>query len=136
VRIPSLLSSAMLAVLVCGASGIADAHHSIAMFDHDRTVSISGTVSEFRWINPHAVIEIDGAAGDAGLATHWVVQMQAPNMMLEAGWSRDTLKTGDRVTVFANPLRATANPGSANRLQYVGIILPDGRTLGRTGADH
>jgi hypothetical protein len=108
-----------------------NAHHSIAVFDGRRVVKIEGTVAEFRWINPHAFFEVDGVNADDNRAGRWNVEMQAPNTMSGDGWDRDTLAAGSRVVVFANPLR---NPDAGGRLRalYVGIILPDGRTLGRT----
>lgn len=107
-----------------------NAHHSIAMFDGRQVVKVSGTVTAFRWVNPHAVFELDGAIDGESGSTHWVVEMQAPNTMTEVGWSRTTLAAGDRITVFANPPRDAAPVNGAHRLLYVGIILPGGVALG------
>jgi hypothetical protein len=109
------------------------AHHSTAAFDNTRVVKIEGTITQFRWINPHASIKIDGTAeGDApdGL---WTVEMTAPNVLINQGWKRNSLQPGDKVTMFVNPLRnaVTLNDGSQGSL-YVGVILADGTSLGRT----
>jgi hypothetical protein len=61
--------------------------------------------------------------------------MQAPNSLSGEGWSRDTLASGTQVIVFANPLR-NQDAGGRLRALYVGIILPDGRALGRTATDN
>ena len=91
------------------------AHHSVAVFDGRRVVKIEGTVAEFRWINPHAYIEIDGIGAGETAAGHWSVEMQAPNSMSGEGWKRDTLTAGSKVTVYANPLRSPDAAGSTWR---------------------
>ena len=111
----------------------AGAHHSTAAFDNTRVVKIEGTITQFRWINPHASIKIDGTSeGDApdGL---WTVEMTAPNVLINDGWTRTALQVGDKVTMFVNPLRnqVVLNDGSTGGL-YVGVILKDGKTLGQT----
>jgi hypothetical protein len=111
----------------------AGAHHSTAAFDTGHVIKITGTVTQFRWINPHASFKVDGgpAAGDAsGL---WTVEMTAPNVLINQGWTRDALKVGDKVTIYVNPLRnqVELNDGSRGSL-YVGVVLADGKTLGRT----
>ena len=111
----------------------ATAHHSTAAFDTSQVIKIEGTITQFRWINPHASIKIDGETeGDTpdGL---WTVEMTAPNVLINQGWSRAALKVGDHVTLFVNPLRNAIelNDGSQGSL-YVGVILADGSKLGRT----
>lgn len=108
------------------------AHHSTAAFDNEKVVRIEGTITQFRWINPHASIKIDGDAseGPDGL---WTVEMTAPNILLRQGWKRTSLQPGDKVVMFVNPLKnaITLNDGSQGGL-YVGAILADGSTLGNT----
>jgi hypothetical protein len=128
----SLLLASVATVAALGTSSVVG-HHSTAAFDTTQVVKIEGTVTQFRWINPHASIKLDGATeGDApdGL---WTIEMTAPNVLINQGWTRTALKVGDKVTMFANPLRnaVTLNDGSAGGL-YVGVILADGSTLGRT----
>jgi hypothetical protein len=111
----------------------AGAHHSTAAFDTSRVVKIEGTVTQFRWINPHASIKIDGVTEGDDPDGLWTVEMTAPNVLINEGWTRTALKVGDKVTMFVNPLRTKAelNDGSTGGL-YVGVILADGSTLGRT----
>lgn len=110
----------------------ADAHHSMAMFDGNRVIKVSGTVTQFRWINPHVIFEFDGTIDGESGSVHWVVEMHAPNAMAEVGWSRTTLAVGDRITVFANPARDATPADATHHLLYTGIILPGGLALGRT----
>jgi len=109
-----------------------NAHHSTTAFDSQSVVRIEGEITQVRWINPHASFKLEGTAegGPDGL---WTIEMTAPNALINVGWKRSTIRPGDKVTVFANPLRnaITLNDGSQGGL-YVGIILRDGETLGRT----
>src|SRR5262252_3154160 len=119
------------AAAIAGMIGVgpAIAHHSTAAFDTGQVVKIEGTITQFRWINPHASIKIDGGA-NKGL---WTIEMTAPNVLINDGWARDSLQVGDKVTIYANPLRnsITLNDGSTGGL-YVGVVLANGSTLGRT----
>ena len=111
---------------------LAQAHHSTAAFDDEKVVKIEGTITQFRWINPHASFKLEGVADD-GPDGLWTVEMTAPNILINEGWRRNSIRTGDEVVVFVNPLRneVTLNDGSQGGL-YVGIVLADGSTLGRT----
>ena len=117
---------AALAVIavVAGASAPAEAHHSGAMFDRSKQVTIAGTVKEFNWMNPHASFAVEVMQAD-GSAEQWGVEMNSPNNLVREGWTKTTLKTGDKVQVLINPLR-DGKPGGV----YVGITLPDGKVLG------
>jgi Family of unknown function (DUF6152) len=128
-----LAASGSWAVILALGTGTASTHHSTAAFDTTTVVKIDGTITQFRWINPHASIKIDGVTeGDApdGL---WTVEMTAPNVLINQGWKRNSLNVGDKVTIFVNPLRntITLKDGSQGAL-YVGVVLADGSTLGRT----
>lgn len=128
-----------IAALTAAAIGIsfgalpAVGHHSTAAFDSSRVVKIEGTIKQFRWINPHASIKIDGTTEGDDPDGLWTVEMTAPNVLINEGWTRTALKEGDKVTMFVNPLRnkVTLNDGSTGGL-YVGVILADGNKLGRT----
>lgn len=104
-------------------SAIAEAHHSFAMFDFDKTVSIDGTVKDFQWTNPHVWIDVmvDSPEGPK----QYGVEGFAIPVLKGAGWTFNTLKPGDKVTIVLNPLRSGALGGS-----LVSAKLPDGKTLG------
>lgn len=129
-RIATLATAAAVAVLGMLPAG---AHHSTAAFDTTQVVKIEGTITQFRWTNPHASIKLDGVSeGDTpdGL---WTVEMTAPNILINQGWTRTALKPGDKVTMYVNPLRNAVdlNDGSQGGL-YVGVVLADGNKLGQT----
>jgi hypothetical protein len=109
------------------------AHHSTAAFDNARVVKLEGTITQFRWINPHASIKIDAKSEGDDADGVWTVEMTAPNVLINEGWTRTALQVGDKVTMYVNPLRnqVVLNDGSTGGL-YVGVVLKDGKTLGRT----
>ena len=129
-RIPALAAAAIVTSLSALPAG---AHHSTAAFDNSRVIKIEGTITQFRWINPHASIKIDGVTAGEDPDGVWTVEMTAPNVLINEGWTRTALKIGDKVTMYVNPLRnqVVLNDGSTGSL-YVGVVLADGKTLGRT----
>ena len=132
-KISVLRTVAAKALLLAGLLSVpALAHHSTAAFDNEKVVRIEGTITQFRWINPHASIKLDGDVSE-GVDGLWTVEMTAPNILLRQGWKRNSVKEGDKVVMFVNPLKnsVTLNDGSQGGL-YVGVILADGSTLGRT----
>jgi hypothetical protein len=128
--VPALSAAAI--VIALGALP-ASAHHSTAAFDNSRVVKLEGTITQFRWINPHASIKIDAKSEGDDPDGVWTVEMTAPNVLINEGWTRTALQVGDKVTMFVNPLRnqVVLNDGSTGSL-YVGVILKDGKALGRT----
>jgi len=114
----------MLAPLLLGVGTPVLAHHSFAMFDQTRQVTLKGTVREFQWTNPHAFLHVQVSAGDGGSET-WQVELNSPNNLKRQGWKSGTLKSGDNVTVVLNPLK----DGSKGGL-FVSITLPDGSVIG------
>lgn len=106
-------------------AGAAQAHHSMAMFDQTKKVSLTGSVVEFQWTNPHCYVQL--AVKDAsGATTEWSLEMGAPMYLYAVGWRPGTLKAGNQITVSINPLR-DGKPG--------GVILTattaDGKQLGK-----
>jgi len=100
------------------------AHHSPAAFEATKTVTLVGTVKEFRWQNPHSWIEMM-VANDKGQDVLWAVELTSPTYLVKGGWKSNTLKPGDKVTVVGRPLK-TGEPGSAI---FMSVTLADGRTL-------
>jgi hypothetical protein len=102
-----------LALAAGGASEPALAHHSFAMFDLGKQVTVSGTVKQFQWTNPHAYIQL--VAKDAnGRDVEWSMEMGAPMYLYARGWRPRTLRAGQRITVTLNPLR-NGRPGGVVR---------------------
>src|SRR4051812_9500095 len=85
------------------------AHHSMAGFDRTKTVSMTGTVKQFKWANPHAWIELEVPDGKGGTSS-WNVEMTSPAVLIRAGWKSSLIKPGDKVTVAAHP-QISGEPG-------------------------
>jgi hypothetical protein len=100
------------------------AHHSPIVFDRTQQVTLIGTVTEFRWGNPHSWIHVDVADADGKIA-NWGVEMDPASHLARDGWRSTLLKPGDKVTIVVYPLRNDEKGG-----QYRSITLPDGKTLG------
>jgi hypothetical protein len=94
------------------------AHHSTAMFDFGKTVEISGTIKSFEWTNPHTWTVVTVGKADYGL------EGMSPNYLSRNGWSKRTLKMGDKVTMKVHPLKDGRKGGF-----MVSVTLPDGKVL-------
>jgi hypothetical protein len=104
-----------LALAAGGAPERSLAHHSFAMFDLQKQVTVSGTVKQFQWTNPHAYIQLV-AKDDSGRDVEWSLEMGAPMYLYARGWRPRTLRAGMRINAVINPLR-NGRPGGV--LRYV-----------------
>jgi len=78
----------------------AHAHHSFpAQYDAEKPITLTGTVTEVQWTNPHIFIYIDVPGEGSGETVNWALEMGGPNALLRLGWKRDSLKPGDVITV-------------------------------------
>ncbi len=118
-RIAAFMSSALLSLAVP-----ALAHHSLtAEFDTDRTVALTGTITEMKWTNPHAWLYIN-VKDDKGQVQNWAIEFATPNQLYRRGWAKDDLPAGAVVTVNGYPSR-----DKGLRISSLEVKLPDGRTL-------
>jgi len=101
----------------------AAAHHSAAMFDRDKQVSLTGTIVQFEWTNPHSWIQID-VLNENGGTERWSVECNSPNNLVRQGWKSTSLKPGDKVTILIHPLRNGDKGGS-----FLAVTLPSGEVL-------
>jgi hypothetical protein len=96
------------------------AHHSFAMYDPSVTVRLDGTVKEFQWTNPHALLWVIGTTKPGGEATLWTIELPtSPGNLSRLGWTKHTLSPGDRVVVELNPLRDGQHGGSFRKMTMV-----------------
>ena|SRR5277367_3427052 len=120
-RVLSLLLVATAAMLTAGS---ALAHHSFAMFDQSKAVTVEGTVKEFRWTNPHVFVQLL-VKSDSGNEVEWSIEMTSPEHLARVGWRPGTMKAGDKVSLVVHPMR----DGSAGA-QYISGTGPDGPFAG------
>lgn len=99
------------------------AHHSFAMFDMTKTVNYTGRVKEVQWTNPHVWVELEVTAD--GKTTVLSFEGAAISVLKRVGWTRDTVKAGDEVTVVGHPFKDGRPGGSIDHL-----LLADGRKIG------
>jgi len=110
------------------ASTPAFAHHSFAMFDRQTATTISGTVKEYEWTNPHVWIHIN--VPDAqGTLREWSFEMQSVQQDAAAGWRADTVKPGDTISIEYHPLKDGSRGG-----QLMSATLSNGTHLGPPAA--
>jgi hypothetical protein len=115
------LGLAGIAVAVCAIPALA--HHSFAMFDADKKVTLAGTVKEFQWTNPHAFILMMVSNKD-GQMEQWSIEMGGPGGLARQGWVPKTLRPGMNVSVVMHPLK------EGHGGQFLAVTLPDGTKLG------
>jgi hypothetical protein len=120
--IGGLLASAM----ACG--GPTMAHHGNSAYDEEKPITLRGTVTEFDWANPHAQIYFD-VKGEKGHVAHWGCETLSPGKLMRSGWSKDSVKPGDQITITLVAAKNGAPVGFLRKL-----VLGDGRQLGITEA--
>jgi len=115
-----------------GAGGLiahaAFAHHSPVMFDQAKPRTLTGTVREFQWTNPHSYIQLV-VKNEQGEDEEWSLEMAAPTYLYNLGWRPSTVKAGDIVTVTIAPLRKGGKGGLVLK-----AATADGKTIGKAPA--
>jgi hypothetical protein len=115
------LLSTMAALLLSPVS----AHHAFSpVYDEKQTVTVTGVSIQFRFVNPHALLYID-VTDDAGKAVKWTVEFAGRLSLSENGWTADSIKPGERVTVTGNP----THEAGTNRVAFRRLVKADGTQL-------
>jgi hypothetical protein len=118
------LAGALLAAMLTVARPAA-AHHSFAMFEPTKTLTFKGTVKTFQWTNPHVIISVLVQPDEGGAAQEWALETTSPGVLTRNGWTRQSLKAGDRVSVVFSPLRDGSHGGGLNSV----TLLDTGQKL-------
>ncbi len=117
----SILSAVIICLLAVSAPVFA--HHGNSAYDMSKTVPMKGTVTHFEYANPHTQVYYD-VTDDKGNVEHWVAETTNPAMLNRVGWSKETLKPGDQITLFVNPNKVGAKVTFLQKIQF-----PDGKEL-------
>ena len=130
-RVPLAFASLAVALPVL-------AHHSFAMFDFSKTMTVKGTVTEFRWTNPHValLVQLDPQSGAAPEV--WSMELTSPGNLTRGGWTRHSFKPGDRIELVFNPLRDGKHGGAfdkATLLETGQVISSDLRAAEKPGIE-
>ncbi len=123
----AFVSLIVITGLMAVAEGPVAAHHSYSAFEMQQDKTIAGTVKKFDWTNPHTWLWID-VPNEQGAADTWGIEGMSPNYLARRGWTKSTLKFGDKITVVIHPLRDGSHGGSFQR-----VTLPNGQTMSMTG---
>jgi hypothetical protein len=94
------------------------AHHSFsAEYDRAKSISLKGTVTKVEWMNPHARFYVD-VKDDAGKVTNWEFELGSPNGLMRQGWTRNSLKPGDVITVNGSRAKDGSNLVNASNVAF------------------
>ena len=124
-KLTSLLASCAMGIL---ASAPAFGHHSFAMFDLTRRVTITGVVAEVQWTNPHVWVYVDVPRSE-GPPVRWAIEYTSVNHLTRLGMTRTTIKPGETIEFQVNPY---ADGTAGGRFQI--MKLPSGRFFCDVGA--
>jgi hypothetical protein len=125
-----LWMSLILAASIFTAASAVSAHHGTASFDRSKLTVLKATVTNFIWTNPHGEIEFD-VKDSSGNIEKWEGSLTSPNWLARAGWSKNTLKTGDEITVIGNQSK-----GRANTIWVTKVRLANGQELSVGGVEN
>jgi hypothetical protein len=92
------------ALLVFSVSAFA--HHGAAAYETSKSVTLTGTVTEFEFINPHVLISLNVKDPSTGKMQEWKGELTSPNHLMRAGWTKSTFKPGDQVTLIGSPAKS------------------------------
>ena len=123
----ALFSAVIAVILIAFGASLAAAHHSTAPFDTTTSQTLSGTVKQVDWTNPHTWVWIDVPNDKNGVDT-WGFEGMSPNYLGRRGWTKSTLKPGDKISVTFRPLRDGSKGG-----MFVSAARPTGEILRMTG---
>lgn len=107
----------------------ASAHHSFAMFDASRDVTVQGAVKEFEWTNPHSWLRVVVTDQKTGKPAMWAFELSSPARLTTMGMHADSVKVGDMVSVTFHPMKDGTRGG-----QFMQATLPGGKQVLRANA--
>jgi hypothetical protein len=103
----TLFASLVVAALLLLGSSVAFAHHGTAMYDTTKSVTVKGTISNFQFINPHVIVSLEVKDAQGNVVT-WQGGLTSPNHLMRSGWTKETLKNGDVITLSGFPAKSGA----------------------------
>ena len=125
----NLKAFSLAAVAVTAFAAPAFAHHSFAMFDAQKTVTLQGTVKEFEWTNPHSWLRVMVNDEKTGKPVLWALELSSPARLVTMGMRADSVKEGDAVSVTFHPMKDGTRGG-----QFIQAVLPGGKQVIRANA--
>jgi hypothetical protein len=102
------------------------AHHSAAMFDTTKSITLEGTVKEFQWTNPHAWVQLVARDPATGKDVEWSLELNSISRLVRNGWTRTSLKPGDKAVAVFNPLKDGGTGGHLDTITVDGKKMVNG----------
>jgi hypothetical protein len=99
------------------------AHHGASEYDMTKIITLHATVTELQFVNPHTLV-VFTVKDDSGKALEWEGELPSPNLLMRRGWSRNTLKPGDQVTIIGAPAK-----NGERGMQIKKLVFPDGHEM-------
>lgn len=121
---PTVWASILILMVLAILSVPVSAHHGDAAYDKKQNVNIKATITDFQFVNPHVQFFFD-SKDDSGNVIHWNCEGTNPAMLARAGWTKNTLKPGDQVTMVIHPNK---DP-SLHVVSFVKVILANGQEV-------
>jgi hypothetical protein len=119
---PRILGGALTVALLLFSTPLW-AHHGASEYDMTKIVTLHATVSELQFVNPHTLV-VFTVKDDSGKALEWEGELPSPNLLMRRGWSRNTLKPGDQVTIIGAPAK-----NGERGMQIKKLVFPDGHEM-------
>jgi len=129
IKVIGLTATILVALSISGAMPVV-AHHSHAMYESNAPIQLEGTVKEYIWANPHVWIYVE-IPDENGQPVEWILESQAPASLARQGWSPQSMKAGDLVTVTIGPLKDGTSGGLLGA-----VVFSDGSALTTTALDN
>ncbi len=117
-----LFSGLVLAGILFAVSAAVYAHHAEVVYDHTRTIELTGTVTEFRWTNPHASIHFN-VKNEQGQVEEWIAEMGPIGGLLRDGWNKTVIKPGDEIEMVSFP-----HKDGLHRIRFLRLVI-NGKVL-------
>ena len=124
---PKLVTASVLVVGLLFFCGPLLAHHGNVAYDEVHPITIFGSVTEIVWANPHVQIFLD-VKDDKGKIVNWGIESQSPGILHRNGWSKDSIKPGDQITITLAPSKNGAPVGFSGG-NTGKVVFPDGHVL-------
>jgi hypothetical protein len=117
-------------IVPCLMATAASAHHSFAMFEMGKNLTIEGTVREIQWTNPHIWIQVMVKDAASGKEVEWSIEADSPNVLARRGWTRKSIQAGDKVVLEVHPLKSGEEHGGSMASATV-----NGKRIGAAGGE-
>jgi hypothetical protein len=101
------------------------AHHGTAAYDFDKTVTLTGSITSFEFLNPHVRFSFD-AKDEKGKVENWAAELPPPSMIRRLGWNRESIKVGDKITITGHPAKNGSKTLQPMKIQVNGEELKIG----------